>query len=141
MKEKDVELGFVLKLERGESVIDAITDFCARRGIRGAVFNGIGAIERIQIGYYDLEKREYFWRAENDPHEVASMQGNVALVERKPFCHVHAVLSKSDATCAAIGGHIKEAYVAVTLEVFLTPLPVPLSREIDESIGLKLLNI
>ena len=141
MKEKDVELGFILKIEKGDEVISSITDFCTRRGIRGAIFQGIGAVDNFEVGYYDSERREYFFKKVQGTHEVASMTGNVALVDDKPFVHAHAVLSKCDESCAAIGGHIKNAIAAVTLEVFLTSLPTPLTRAMDESIGLKLRNI
>lgn len=141
MKEKDVEIGFILRIEKGEEVIASIADFCARRGIGAALFSGIGAVKDIEIGYYDSDARDYFFRFEEVAHEVASMQGNVALVDGKPFVHAHAVLSKCDETCATIGGHIKKARVAVTLEVSLTPLPTPLTREMDEAIGLKLLAL
>ena len=69
------------------------------------------------------------------------MQGNVALVDDAPFVHAHAVLSRCDASLECIGAHIKEAYVAVTLEIYLTPLSISLLRKHDESIGLKLLDI
>lgn len=141
MRIRDVEAGFVLKLERGEELVATLTDFCARRGIGGAIFSGIGAVEKVKIGYYDLPKRAYFFRDEPEVFEVASMQGNVALVDGKPLIHAHAILSRCDETCECIGAHIREAYVAVTLEVFLTPLSVPLSRKFDEDIGLKLLDL
>ena len=141
MKVRDTEKGFVLVLARGEELIATLTDFCTRRGISSAVFQGIGAVERVKIGYYDLGKKEYFFRSESGIFEVASMQGNVALVDNKPFVHAHAVLSRCDETCACIGAHIKEAFVAVTLEIFLTVLDTPLKRTLDESIGLKLLNL
>lgn len=141
MKEKDVEIGFILKLEKGEEVISSIASFCDKRGIRGAIFTAIGAVDNLQIGYYDSGSREYFFRHEDATHEVASMNGNVALVDGKPLVHAHAVLSRCDESCATIGGHVKEARVAVTLEVFLTSLPTPLTRAMDESIGLKLLAL
>lgn len=141
MKVRDAGNGFVLRLERGEELIATVTEFCSVRGIGSGVFQGIGAVERVQIGYYDLATREYFFRKESGIFEVASMQGNVALVEGKPFVHAHAVLSRCDESLECIGAHIKEAYVAVTLEVFLTPLEVSIERTMDEEVGLKLLNI
>lgn len=141
MNVRDAEAGFVIRLERGEELIVSITDFCTKRGIRAAIFQGIGAVEKVEIGYYDLGKKEYFFRNETGIFEVASMQGNVALVNDEPFVHVHAVLSRCDETLECIGAHIKEAFVAVTLEIYLTPLNVSLSRKHDESIGLKLLDI
>lgn len=141
MNVRDVEKGFVLVLARGEELIATLTQFCERRGIQAAVFTGIGAVERVKIGYYDLGKREYFFRSEDGVFEVAAMQGNVALVEGKPFIHAHAVLSRCDASLECIGAHIKEAYVAVTLEVFMTPLDASIERKLDDDIGLKLLHL
>lgn len=141
MRSKKTNTGFVVVLARGEEVIKNLTDFCAKEHIRAATFTGIGAVEHVKIGYYDLEKKEYFFRDESGVFEVASMQGNVALVDDAPFIHAHAVLSRCDETCACIGAHIKEAYVAVTLEVFLIPLDMQLSRTLNGDIGLKLLDL
>ncbi len=141
MKSRNTNTGFVLVFARGENLIETLTGFCAQENIAAATFTGIGAVERVKIGYYDLGKKEYFFRDEADVFEVASMQGNVALVEGKPFIHAHAVLSRCDSTLECIGAHIKEAFVAVTLEVFLTPIDVPLSRELNDDIGLKLLAL
>ncbi len=141
MKAKKTEKGHIIKLERGEELIATLTQYCADANIQNAVFQGIGAVERVKIGYYDLGTREYFFRDEPGVFEVASMQGNVALVEGKPFIHAHAVLSRCDNTLECIGAHIKEAYVAVTLEIFLTPLDSAIERKHDDSIGLKLLDL
>lgn len=141
MRVRDTDKGFVIKLERGESLIPALSDFCERRGIRNAVFQGIGAVEDVEIGYYDLGTRDYFFKKESGVFEVAAMQGNVALVDGKPFIHAHAVLSRCDESLACIGAHIKEAKVAVTLEVFLTVLDTSIARKLDDAIGLKLLDI
>ncbi|MEK7093161.1 MAG: PPC domain-containing DNA-binding protein [Patescibacteria group bacterium] len=141
MKYTKTEKGFVIVLARGENVIETLTDFCTKENITAGVFQGIGAVERVKIGYYDLGKKEYFFRDEAGVFEVASMQGNVALVDGKPFIHAHAVLSRCDATCECIGAHIKEAFVAVTLEIYLTPLDISVSRKLNDDIGLKLLDI
>jgi len=141
MQIRDVEHGFMLRLERGEELIESLTDFCARRNVHGGVFTGIGAVERVQIGYYDVSKKEYFFRDENGVFEVASMQGNVALIDGAPFIHAHAVLSRCDESLECIGAHIKSARIAVTLEIHLTPFDVPLKRELNDDIGLKLLSL
>lgn len=142
MEVRDVESGFMIKLSRGEKVVAALTDFCLTRGITGGTFQAVGAVEKAQIGYYDLAKREYFFKTIPEIMEVASMNGNIALVEGKPFLHTHAVLSSAtDESLSCIGAHIKEATVAVTLEVYLVPFPAALSRAYDEETGLKLLQL
>jgi predicted DNA-binding protein with PD1-like motif len=141
MQVKDVEKGFMIKLERGERVMETLTAFCASRGIAAGVLSAVGAVKNAELGYYDLAKREYFFKKFAEDREVASMSGNVALVEGKPFIHAHAVLSAMTDSLDCVGAHIKEAEVAVTLEVYLTPFDTPMSREYDEATGLKLLNL
>lgn len=141
MKTTKTTAGYVIKLERGEELIRALTDFCANAGIHNAIFQGIGAVERVEIGYYELSTKTYHFTKDDSVFEVASMQGNVALVDGKPFIHAHAVLSRCDESLACIGAHIKEAFVAVTLEVFLTVLDSSIERKMDDAIGLKLLNL
>jgi predicted DNA-binding protein with PD1-like motif len=141
MQVRDTETGFLIKLERGEKVLESLHDFCARRGIQGGFLWGLGAVKNATLGYYDLGKREYFFKTFAEDREVASMQGNIALVDGKPMIHLHAVLSAMTDKLDCVGAHIKEAEVAVTLEVYLTPFNVPLARAYDEGTGLKLLDL
>lgn len=132
---------YLLRLERGEEVIASITDFCAKHFIHAATFTAIGAIERSTIGYYNLALKQYGKRTYDDAMEVASMTGNVALVDGTPFVHAHAVLSGivPGTENTPLGGHVFEAYVAVTLEIHLQAYVEGVTREHDEFIGLKLL--
>ncbi len=144
----------IIRLERGEDVFPMLTNFCERDGIESAVFSALGAVEKIKLGYYDLVTKQYGSKEYFDAHEVASMTGNVALVDPirepsasngaggKPFIHMHAVFSGiapgTENQC--VGGHVFAATVAVTLEVRLTVFNEPLTRTLDKEIGLKLLD-
>lgn len=138
---KETDKGLIIKLARGEELISTLTQFCQDRDIKNAIFQGIGAVENVEIGYYSLETKEYYFRHDDGVFEVAAMQGNVTLVEDKPFIHVHAVLSSCDESLECIGAHIKSAYVAVTLEIFMTVLDSAVERKLDDGIGLKLLSL
>ncbi len=143
---KDVALTvknyYIIRLERGEEVFETLNNFCQKQGIESAIFSALGAVEKIKLGYYDLATRRYGSKEYEVAHEVASMTGNVALVDGKPFLHIHAVLSGiapgTENQC--VGGHVFTATVAVTLEVHLTEFKESLSRTLDEDIGLKLLD-
>lgn len=141
MKAHKHQNGFVIRLEKDEKVLATLAGFCAERGVQSGSFQAIGAVKNAEIGYYSLEKREYFFKTLPEDREVASMFGNVTLVDGKPFIHAHAVLSSMDDALTCAGGHVKEAEVAVTLEVFLTTFDVAVCRELDDSVGLKLLNL
>lgn len=104
-------------------------------------FSAIGALENVEIGYYDLAARQYVFRAEAGPFEVASLSGNISELDLRPLIHAHGVLSRCDATLECLGGHIRRAQVAVTLEVCVWEVTQPLLREFDEDTGLNLINI
>lgn len=141
MQAQETDKGILIKLARGEELISTLTALCEERQIRNAIFQGIGAVENVEIGYYDLSKKEYFFTKDEAVFEVAAMQGNVALVDGKPFIHAHAVLSRCDESLQCIGAHIKSAQVAVTLEIFMTVLDSSIERKLDHNIGLKLLSL
>ena len=145
MREREVTSRgeYLLRLERGEDVLPAITDFCKRKGILSGSFRAIGAVEKIKIGYYDLPSKKYGSKEYADAMEVASMTGNIAQVEGLPFVHCHAVLSgiAPGTENQPIGGHVFDAKVAVTLEVHLVAFNEKIARSFDDAIGLKLLDI
>lgn len=141
MNVRDTEGGFIVRLDRGERVMASLTDFCKRRGIAGGFLWGLGAVKEAEIGYYNLATREYYFKRIPEDREVASLTGNIALVDGAPFIHAHAVLSAMDESLSCVGAHLKEAEVAVTLEVFVIPFNTPLSRAYDDAVGLKLLTL
>jgi predicted DNA-binding protein with PD1-like motif len=126
----------LLILQKGDVVHDTVISWCEQNGVAAAWFSGIGAVRDIEMGYYDLELKQYFFTHYHDDHEVVSLTGNIMLVDGKPFAHIHTVLSNT--TNAALGGHVNKAVVAVTLEVTITVYDVQIHRALDHEIGLKL---
>ena len=104
-------------------------------------FQAIGTVEDVEIGYYNLETRQYVFREEEGPFEVASMDGNIAEIDERSLVHVHAVLSHCDETLTTIGGHINSARVALTLELCLWFVSQPFLRSYDDDTGLNLKNL
>lgn len=145
MKEKAVarRAEYILRLERGEDVLPILTDFCIQKGIASGSFTAIGALKNAKIGYYDLVAKQYGSKHYPEEMEVASMTGNIALVDSKPFIHAHAVLSgiREGSENQCVGGHVFEAAVAVTLEVHLVAYEGSVTRAYDAEIGLKLLDL
>jgi predicted DNA-binding protein with PD1-like motif len=145
MKEKEVSVRgeYILRLQKDEDVLPALTDFCKRKGILSGSFRAIGAVKDAKIGYYDLTSKQYGSKVYPEEMEVASMTGNVAQVDGAPFIHTHAILSgiAKGSENQPIGGHVFEAKVAVTLEVHLVAFNENIARKLDDDIGLKLLDL
>lgn len=136
-----IQNGYFIVLERGERVVESLTAFCAVNGVHGGVFSAIGAVEEVSIGYYNLPKKEYVWENLEGIFEVASMTGNVTLVEGGPFLHTHALLTSASGTGRVVGAHVREVTTAVTLEVVLTVFAEPLERTFNDTIGLNLCTL
>lgn len=130
---------YQLVLDRGDFVVESLTEFAREEGICAASFTGLGAVKDTTVGYYDLSSREYRFMDYTADHEVVALVGNIALVDGEPFVHAHITLGDRD--MRLVGGHLKEATVAVTLEISLTACAEPLERSLNEEIGLTLLNI
>src|SRR5262249_36886026 len=107
MQATQIHNGFFLVFKRGESLFPLLTEFCRQNEIHWGLFQAIGALEDVEIGYYDLPNRRYVFRAEQGPFEVASMDGNISELNEEPIVHAHAVLSRCDETLECVGGHLR----------------------------------
>jgi predicted DNA-binding protein with PD1-like motif len=130
---------FVLVFEAGEMVTAPILTFAREHGIEAASFSGIGAFERVTLGYFELQKRDYKHIEINQQVEVVSLIGNVATGNDGPKLHAHVVVGKSDGS--AYGGHLIEGRVRPTLEVVLIETPAHLKRRSDPATGLALIDL
>ncbi len=140
MTYKQTNSGYIVRLFQGEDLIASLTNFCAEHRIESGRLEGIGAVSSATIGYYDLDEKEYHFTTYDDViYELVSMTGNVALVDGKAFLHVHASIAGQD--LKVLGGHVQEMTVGVTVEVFLAVCDGSVVRELDEGIGLKLMQL
>lgn len=139
MKSLKISNGFLIRLSRGEKIIESLSNFLEGKNIRSGFLKGIGGASEIELGYYNLETKEYSWKTFSQIHEVLSLLGNISLVNEKPFIHAHVVISNDQ--FQSFGGHLKEAAVGATLEVLITPIEETVARIQDDEIGLKLLDL
>lgn len=129
---------YIIRLERGESIIEKLELFCKKENISTALFNGLGAILSATLAFYNLEKKEYELKNISETCEIASLVGNITLAGGKPFVHSHCVLSNNKFEC--FGGHLKKGTVGATCEIHLMKLDTEIERKLDKKIGLKLLD-
>jgi hypothetical protein len=135
----DRERTFAVIFDAGDEVIAGLTRFAQAQNLSASRFTAIGAFERVMLGYFDLEKKDYERIPVDEQVEVLALIGDVALDAGKPKVHAHVVLGGRDGS--ARGGHLLEAVVRPTLEVILTESPGHLKREFDPASGLALITI
>jgi predicted DNA-binding protein with PD1-like motif len=129
---------FLLKFEHGEEVYQGIVDFAEQNGILNALVSGIGALSDAELGFYHLGTKTYTWKTFAGDHELISGSGNITLVDRAPFLHMHVVLG--DDQFFAHGGHLRKGFAGATCEVVIQELTggEAITRKFDNEIGLNL---
>lgn len=138
MLQKVVENGYLCRLNKGELLVESLTGFCVKNQVVAGWVAGLGGVSSAEIGFYDLENKKYVFNKLTNLVELISLQGNIALLENKPFLHLHA--SFSDNEGKLYGGHLKEATIAGTCEIYITSFLEPLARKPDNATGLNLLQ-
>lgn len=130
---------YLIRLYKDEDLFVALEEFAQRENLKAGMLKGIGALKDVELGYYHLDEKTYDRKEFNDEYELLSLDGNLSSLNSKPFFHIHTVLGASDFSC--IGGHLFSAKVAVTTELYFFPLDVTVEREMNDEIGLNLLNL
>jgi hypothetical protein len=140
MKSKKLNNGYIIRLEKGEEIIDALTRFCSDNGIKSGSIAGVGGTDDVLLKYYDIQKKDYFSKKYSGKNfEIISLNGNISLVKGKPFVHIHTVLG--DADYNAFGGHLGSAVIAITCEITITMADGTISRKLDDEFKLNFLDI
>lgn len=130
---------YVVRLSVGEDIVKAVTELCRMENIVCAQVNGIGAVSRATVGFYDLDKGEYKPNTFEEPMEMVSLLGNITRKNGEPYIHLHA--SFSNERCEVVGGHLTEAIIGVTAEIFVNTLPDAVERRTDPKIGINIFDI
>lgn len=134
MKHKTVDNLIFLRLEKGELVYETLFEFCQKNNIKAGFLWALGSVKDVVLAHYSPDSKKYSEEKFSQILEAASLKGVIS----KEKLHLHAVLS--DDKMQTIGGHLKEAKVAATLEVAIFKSKGELERYFDEDIGLELLK-
>jgi predicted DNA-binding protein with PD1-like motif len=128
---------YLLVLDKGDELVQSVTDFVKSEELSGGTIRGLGGVTNIELGFFDTLKKEYLRKKFEGFFELANLVGDISLVDGKPFCHLHAVIS--DAEMRTYAGHLFAAEISVTGEIIVTP-GEKVERRLNNDIGLSLLD-
>jgi uncharacterized protein len=129
---------YAIVLAKGDEVMSGLTDFARQNKVASASFTAIGAFSHATVAWFDNARKQFKLIPIEQQVELVSMIGDIALVNDQPAVHTHVSVASSDGTVR--GGHVINAFVFPTLELFMTVYPTPLHKESDEATGLKLID-
>lgn len=129
---------YAVIFQAGDEPFAGLTQFAEQYRIQSAHFTAIGGFSDARLAWFDLQKKEFRVNPIDQQVEVASLIGDIALLNGKPQVHMHCVVALPDGTTR--GGHILGAHVSPLLEVFVTVDPIALYKEHNPATGLTLIK-
>ena len=135
----DGEKTYAVIFGKGDEVLSGLTELAEAENIQAAQISAIGAFQHAVFAWFDEERKAFRNIPVNRQVEACSVLGDIGLVAGKPAVHVHSVVALP--TGETRGGHMLEAYVWPTLEVFLTAFPEPLVKVHDDETDLALFDL
>lgn len=131
---------WALIFETDDLVMETLERFADENDVRGGSFKALGAFRQATLAYFDWESKDYQEIPVEEQVEVTALVGDVARSAEDDAVeiHAHCVLGRPDGT--AMTGHLMEARVRPTLELFLVDEGVTLPKREDPESGLTLIR-
>jgi len=126
----------VLRLDEDEEMVESITAICKKENIESALVSAVGALKKAELGHFDTKERKYNTKVFEGMFEIASLNGNIAVLNGEPLAHLHIVIADTD--FSTHGGHLMKGVVNPTCEIVILLLETKIKRAKDEKTGLNL---
>lgn len=129
---------YVIRLDKGEEVLESLKKICQENKIRLGTVSGIGAVNQVKIGLFETDTKEYHSVELNKDMEITCLTGNISEMNGEVYLHLHVTLS--DHTHNAFGGHLNLAVISATGEIIVDAIEGNVDREFSQEIGLNLIK-
>ncbi len=128
----------VLRLEKGEDVIESIKNLCEKEDIKAGSISGLGASNYVVVGLFKVEEKKYYSNTFEEDFEITNLTGNISRMNDEVYLHIHGTFANVEGKC--IGGHLNKAVISATSEIIITKINGDIGRKFSEEIGLNLIE-
>lgn len=130
---------FILRIDKGEEIVETLKRFCKENSIKLASITGIGATDKAIIGILDLSTKKYSSKEFKGDYEITNLSGNITTMNNEPYIHLHITLG--DSKQRAFGGHLNSAVVSATFEAVVNIIEGAAEREFSKELGINLIRL
>lgn len=138
MEYKKFDENYVVRLNKGEEVIECLKELCEKEDIKLAEITGLGASNLVEIGVFNVNTKEYNTKTFEGMFEITSLVGNATRKEGNVYLHVH--INFGDEEGNVKGGHLVQARISATSEIIVRKIEGQVGRKLSDEIGLNLLE-
>ena len=126
----------VLRIDKGEEIIQSLRLAAEKEQVRLATVEALGAVDDFTVGVFDTVEKQYHANHFSGALEIVSLTGTVTTQDGKFYAHLH--MSAGDREGKVFGGHLNSATVSATCEMVVRALDGEVERQFDEKVGLNL---
>ncbi len=130
---------YVVRIDKGEEVIEQIRKICMQNNIKAGSISGIGATDRVKLGLFNTNTKNYMSKELTGSYEIVSMIGNISTMKDEVYLHIH--IGVSNENMNLFGGHLNYCYISATCELIIEEIGLDVDRKYNDEIGLNLYNI
>lgn len=128
----------VARIDRGEEILASLREIALREDIRLARISAIGAVGDFTVGVFHTAEKQYHANRFQGDWEIVSLCGSITQMNGEYYAHLHMSAGGTDGT--VVGGHLNEAVVSATCELFITVLDGTVERRFSPEVGLNLFD-
>lgn len=129
----------VVRIDRGEEILEKIKELALKENIKLASISAIGAIDELVVGVYNVSEKEYHSNEFKGDLEVVSLLGTINTMNGEFYTHIH--LSAGNEKGEVFGGHLNKAVVSGTCEMVVSLIDGTVDRLYDDETGLNIFKM
>ena len=126
----------VVRIDRGEEILEQVKAVAEKENIRLASVEALGAVGEFTVGVYNVTTKQYYGNHFEGQFEIVSLTGTISTMDGAFYQHLH--MSAGDENGNVHGGHLSRAVVSATCEMVIRVIDGEVDRARDEEIGLNL---
>ncbi len=138
MEYRKFDDSYVVRLNRGEEVVESLKKLCQKEDIKLAEITGLGASNLVEIGVFNVNTKEYSTKVFEGMFEITSLVGNVTRKDGEVYLHIH--INFGDENGMVRGGHLVKTIISATSEIIVRKINGEVQRKLSDEIGLNLLE-
>lgn len=134
---------YIVRIDRGEEVLDKLNEFVKETDLKAGTVTGIGASSEVELGVYSVKNREYIKNKYEGEFEILSLIGNITQDAGDAYIHLHTMISDGlvQGTGITVGGHLNKCIISGTCELRIDECDNTYQRKIDDETGIKIIDI
>lgn len=102
MNYRKFENQYVIRLDRGEEIVESLKTIAEKENIKLAYLTGIGAVGKVTAGVFDTKEKVFKGKTLEGDLEVVSIGGNINTMNGETYVHFH--ISVADEQGSVFGG-------------------------------------